>query len=64
MAAIAADQLRFAELNEMWEYMESLLRMLKAMGARVMRLPDKRFQTLQRGDYMVVLSDARTLPGI
>lgn len=53
MAVIAADQLRWAEVNSSWRYLRALLDLLHSMGARVIRLHDDRYQTAQRGDYMV-----------
>jgi hypothetical protein len=62
MAGLAADQLRFAELNEMWAYLEALLKLLKEMGARVVRLNDDRFPTIKRGDYIVSFDVSDTHP--
>lgn len=60
MAGLAADQLRWAELNEAWAYMGALLTLLKEMGARVMRVQDPRFRW--RADYLVVFRDGDALP--
>lgn len=62
LAGIMAEQLRHAEINEQWSYMEHLLRTLRAMGARVMKVHDPRFNW--RGDYIVSLKATDALPGI
>lgn len=62
IAALAAEQLRWAEINEYWAYMEALLWLLREMGAQVIRLEDPRFTW--RADYLVHLSPTRTLPGL
>lgn len=61
MAGLMAEQLRWAEINESWAYMASLLRTLKEMGARVIRLEDPRFKW--RSDYLVYLHASEAHPG-
>ena len=62
MAGIMAEQLRQAEINEHWSYMEHLLKTLRSMGARVMKVHDPRFNW--RGDYIVSFKATDALPGI
>jgi hypothetical protein len=62
MAGYAAEQLRWAELNEEWAYMMALLRVLREMGARVVMLPDARYRW--RNDYIVQFRQEDSLPGV
>lgn len=61
LAALASVELRKAELNEQWGYLDSLLHVLWDMGARVMRLPDERYRW--RSDYIVEFHKPSSLPG-
>jgi hypothetical protein len=51
MARLIVDQIRWAEINEAWGYMERLLLLVREMGGRVMRMEDPRFRW--RSDYIV-----------
>jgi hypothetical protein len=60
MAALMAGQLRWAEVNEAWAYMEKMLALIKEMGGRVMRLEDPRFRW--RSDYIISFHAGEVLP--
>jgi hypothetical protein len=61
LAALAAQELRKAELNEQWGHMADLIALLQGMGARVMRVPDTQFR--YRADYLVQFRKEDALPG-
>lgn len=61
LATLAAQELRKAELNEQWGYMEALLHMIQEMGGRVLRVPDPRFKW--RSDYLIQFRGEDALPG-
>ena len=60
MAGLMSDQLRWAEINEAWAYMEAMLRLIREMGGRVMRMEDPRFRW--RSDYIISFNAGETLP--
>jgi hypothetical protein len=60
MAGLMAEQLRWAEINEAWGYMEAMLRLIREMGGRVMRMEDPRFRW--RSDYIIYFHDSETHP--
>jgi hypothetical protein len=60
MAGLIADQLRWAEINEAWGYMEKLLRLVREMGGRIIRLTDPRFRW--RWDYIISFADSEAHP--
>lgn len=62
MAGHMAYELRWAELNEYWQYMEALMGLLETMGARVMRLEDPNYKW--RAHYIVSFTKADALPGV
>lgn len=62
LSGVAAEQLRWAELNEYWAYFEALLGLLKEMGARVFPVPDPKFRW--RTDYIVQFRPEDALPGV
>jgi hypothetical protein len=60
MAGHLAEQLRWAEINEAWAYMEAMLKLIREMGGRVLRAEDPRFRW--RSDYIVSFNAGETLP--
>jgi hypothetical protein len=60
MAGQMAEQLRWAEINEAWAYMEAMLKTIREMGGRVMRIEDPRFRW--RSDYIISFHDSEALP--
>jgi hypothetical protein len=58
----ASRSLRWAEVNEDWSLMESLLGTLKALGGHVIRIGDPRFNW--RADYVVEFRKPSSAPAL